>query len=253
MQAHKGGEPDTGDRIHVGCSGWQYSAWRGRFYPEGLPTSRWLAFYCQHFNTVELNNTFYRLPAEATVAEWVKATPSNFVFAVKGSRYITHVRRLIDVAAPIQDFVARIAPMGSKLGPILWQLPPTLLRNDERLKAFLGLLPSGVRHTLEFRHNSWWHDDVYTLLQQHNVALCLIDWPGFRSPVVTTSDFTYLRFHGTETLYGGLYSDESLSWWAQAAATISTRQQTVYAYFNNDANAYAVRNALTFRGLTARS
>jgi len=243
---------DAGQHIHVGCSGWQYPAWRGRFYPVGLPTSRWLDFYCGHFNTVELNSTFYRLPSESVAAEWARETPPGFIFAVKGSRYVTHVRRLNDVAGPVDEFVTRVSPLGAKLGPVLWQLPPTLARDDERLSAFLDILPRSVRHVIEFRHESWWHDEVYARLRAHNVALCLIDWPGHRSPVVATTDFIYLRFHGSESLYGGLYGDDALAWWVQAASTIATQRQTVYAYFNNDANACAVRNALTFRGLTAR-
>jgi len=251
VQASSEESPEP-QRIHVGCSGWQYPAWRGRFYPVGLPTSRWLDFYCGQFNTVELNSTFYRMPSESTAAEWARGTPPEFVVAVKGSRYVTHVRRLNDVAGPVSDFVARISPLGTKLGPVLWQLPPGLARDDERLKRFLEVLPRSARHAVEFRHQSWWHEDVYALLREHAIALCLIDWPGFRSPVVATTDFIYLRFHGSGTLYGGLYGDDSLAWWAEAATTIATNPRTVYAYFNNDANACAVRNALTFRGLTAR-
>jgi uncharacterized protein YecE (DUF72 family) len=193
------------------------------------------------------------MPSESTSVEWAKETPPEFVFAVKGSRYVTHVRRLNDVAGPVAEFIKRISPLGKKLGPVLWQLPPALVRNDERLKAFLDILPKDVRHTIEFRHESWWHKDVYALLKAHDVALCLIDWPGFRSPVVATTDFVYLRFHGSGTLYGGLYGDDSLDWWVQSARKIATKPRTVYAYFNNDANACAVRNALTFRGLTART
>ncbi len=239
----------SGARIRVGCSGWHYDDWRGRFYPAGLARSGWLGFYSGIFDTVELNNTFYRLPSEAAMTRWFDVTGSEFIFAVKGSRYITHVRRLEGVEAAVKEFLERLTALGGKLGPVLWQLPPRMSRDDRRLEAFLRLLPRSPRHVIEFRHASWRNNDVYSMLRNYGVATCLVDAPEFRSPAVATTDFIYVRFHGLESLYSGSYEHERLERWAADITGLSQGVRPVYAYFNNDSNAYAVDNALTLRRL----
>ncbi len=241
------GYSDTG--MHVGCSGWHYDDWRGRVYPAGLARTRWLAYYSGIFDTVELNNTFYRLPGESAVTRWFEATGSDFVFAVKGSRYITHVRRLKDVEPAVQQFIERLSALGNKLGPILWQLPPSMRRDDGRLETFLRLLPRSSRSVIEFRHSSWRNEDIYSLLRGYGVALCLVDMPGFRSAAIATTGFIYVRFHGADSLYSSCYESEQLERWAADIRDLSQGVRPVYAYFNNDVNAYAVDNALTLRRL----
>jgi uncharacterized protein YecE (DUF72 family) len=241
------GYSDAG--IHVGCSGWHYEDWRGRVYPAGLARTRWLAYYSGIFDTVELNNTFYRLPSEPAIARWSEITGSEFVFSVKGSRYITHIRRLEGVEAAVKEFMQRLTTLGSKLGPVLWQLPPRMSRDDRRLETFLRLLPRTPRTVIEFRHVSWRNDDVYSMLRSYGVAACLVDTPDFRSPAIATTDFIYVRFHGVDRLYSGSYEDEQLERWAVNIRELSQGKRPVYAYFNNDVNAYAVDNALTLRRL----
>lgn len=236
-------------RVHVGCSGWHYEHWRGRVYPAGLAKSRWLAHYSGIFDTVELNNTFYRLPGESAITRWFEVTGSEFLFAVKGSRYITHVRRLEGVEAAVNEFMVRLTALGSKLGPVLWQLPPRMSRDDACLEAFLRLLPRSPRSAIEFRHISWRNESTYSMLRSYGVAACLVDTPNFRSPVIATTDFIYVRFHGVDSLYAGSYEHEPLKRWAVDIADLSQGIRPVYAYFNNDANAYAADNALTLRRL----
>ena len=239
----------SGARIRVGCSGWHYDDWRGRVYPAGLARSGWLSYYSGIFDTVELNNTFYRLPGESAITRWFAVTGSEFIFAVKGSRYITHVRRLEGVEAAVREFMERLTPLGSKLGPVLWQLPPRMSRDDTCLEAFLRLLPPSPRNVIEFRHISWRNESIYSMLRAYGVAACLVDTPDFRSPAIATTDFIYVRFHGTGSLYSGNYEREQLERWAVDIRDLSQGVRPVYAYFNNDVNAYAVDNALTLRRL----
>ena len=237
--------------IRIGTSGWNYPHWKGPFYPESLPKSRWLEYYTEHFDTVELNATFYRMPGESTVERWRAAVPSGFVFAVKGSRTVTHVMRLKDAAESATSLCERMSGLGDGLGPILWQLPPSLQRDDKRLEAFISALPDNVRHTIEFRHQSWWHPGIYALLEQHRVAVCLVDVPGFRSPALATTDFVYIRFHGATALYGGSYATAELAEWASALRGTAGPARSIFAYFNNDSDAHAVANAMEFRRLLA--
>jgi uncharacterized protein YecE (DUF72 family) len=231
--------------VRIGCSGWNYDHWRhGVFYPERLPSRRWLEYYAVSFHTVEVNATFYRLPREPAVANWVAQTPADFIFAVKMSRYVTHVRRLRGLAESLALFYARIAPLvGSrKLGPVLWQLPANFRRDDARLAHALEQLPPG-RHCFEFRHESWFAGDVYELLRRHGVALVIGDSPQrpFQA-LELTADWTFLRFHHGHRGRGGNYSERELRAWAERID--GWRQQVdVYAYFNNDWNGYAPRNA----------
>jgi uncharacterized protein YecE (DUF72 family) len=235
--------------IRIGCSGWNYQHWRnGVFYPPRLPPRRWLEFYAGHFDTVEINATFYRLPREEAVAGWVRQTPADFLFAVKMSRYVTHVKRLRDLPPSIELFYGRIRPLlrSPKLGPVLWQLPPGFRRDDERLAEALAHLPRG-RHCFEFRHETWFVEPVYELLRRYGVALVIGDTPQrpFQSHELT-ADWTFIRFHhGTRGRHSN-YSERELEEWAQRIAAWA-RKVDVYAYFNNDRNGYAVRNGRWLR------
>ncbi len=236
-------------RIRIGCSGWNYDHWRnGVFYPPGLPPRCWLEHYAGHFDTVEVNATFYRLPRESAVANWVRETPPDFLFAVKMSRYVTHVRRLRDLPPSIDLFYSRIRPLAEspKLGPVLWQLPPDFRRDDERLAQALELLPSR-RHCFEFRHESWFAEEVYGLLRRYGVALVIGDAPQRPfQPHVLTADWTFIRFHHGRRGRKSNYSERELEEWAQRIETWA-READVFAYFNNDRNGYAVRNGLWLR------
>jgi uncharacterized protein YecE (DUF72 family) len=235
-------------RIRIGCSGWNYAHWRhGVFYPPRLAARNWLRFYAQHFDTVEINTTFYRLPKAAAVARWVDETPDDFLFAVKVSRYITHVKRLNDVAPNLALLYERIAPLlaSSKLGPLLWQLPPTFKRDDDRLAQALEAFPPEQRHAVEFRHESWFTPEVMALLRERNVALVIGDRPqvhAFQTHELT-ADFTFVRFHAGTRGRNGNYSHRELGVWVRRLREWS-READVYAYFNNDWEGYAIENAL---------
>ena len=230
----------------VGCSGWNYDHWRdGVFYPARCPASRWLSYYAERFDTVEVNSTFYRLPRRDAVARWAEQTPDGFVFAVKVSRYLTHVKRLRDVAVHLPLLLERIAPLADarKLGPLLWQLPPTFARDDARLSAELAAFPRDLRHAVELRHDSWFVPATFEVLAEHRVALVVAG-----RPVEPTADFTYVRFHGGVRGRRGNYSDAELVEWADTLRRPAARGD-VYAYFNNDWEGFAPRNASRLREL----
>jgi len=234
--------------VRIGCSGWNYAHWRERVYPKGLPARRWLEYYATLFDTVEVNTTFYRLPARSAVAGWVEQTPKSFLFTVKASRYLTHIKRLTDMESGVARFYERIEPLveSGKLGPVLWQLPANFRRNDERLASALEHVPQG-RHCFEFRHESWFADDVYALLRERGVALVIGDNP--ERPFQThelTADWTFIRFHYGRRGRGGNYSERELEEWRARIAAWRSKVD-VYAYFNNDWEGYAVRNALWLR------
>jgi len=210
-----------------------------------LPKAKWLEFYSRHFTTVELNNSFYRLPSEEAFANWRQSSPANFVFAVKISRFITHVKRLKDSEEPVNTFLGRARILEEKLGPLLYQLPPNMHRDDGRLGSFLSILPPGMKHVLEFRHESWLDEGAFDLLRRYNVGLCVFDMPGLACPLAATADFAYIRFHGSTGLYSSCYSDEELADWARRLVALAADLKAVYIYFNNDAEAFAVRNAMT--------
>jgi uncharacterized protein YecE (DUF72 family) len=238
-----------GHRLRVGCSGWNYPHWRGRLYPAGLPERRWLEHYAGLFDTVEVNATFYRLPARAAVERWVELTPAGFVFAVKASRYLTHVKRLRDLGPGVERLFERIEPLqaGGKLGPVLWQLPPNMPRDDERLADALRRLPAG-EHAFEFRHESWLVPGVFSVLREHRAALAVgDDRRRPRQPLVATAPFAYVRFHHGRRGRRGNYSRAELEGWAERLAGLRVRR--VHAYFNNDWEGFAPRNALELRRL----
>lgn len=238
-------------KYYVGCSGWHYEHWRGLYYPQDLPRPEWLSFYAGQFDTVELNNSFYRVPSEKAFAAWREGTPEDFVFAVKMSRFVTHVKRLKNLGSAVEDFLARASALGGKLGPVLYQLPPSMKRNDEVLQSFLSSLPARHMHTIEFRHESWIDEAVFGILRRHNVALCVFDMPGVSCPLVATADFAYVRFHGSERLYSSCYSEKELARWARGIARLGQDLKAAYIYFNNDAMAFAVDNAMSLRRLLA--
>jgi uncharacterized protein YecE (DUF72 family) len=245
MPEDRGG---VGPAVRIGCSGWNYDHWRnGVFYPPRCPARLWLEYYARHFDTVEVNSTFYRLPRPSAVARWVQQSPRDFLFAVKVSRYLTHVKRLQEPGLHLPLLLARIEPLlrSPKLGPLLWQLPPTFRRDDERLAAALDAAPRDLRHAIEFRHASWFADDVTALLRERNVALVIADRPEIRSFQTheLTADFTFVRFHsGTRGLRGN-YGEAELDEWAGGIRGWA-RDLDVYAYFNNDWEGFAIRNAL---------
>jgi uncharacterized protein YecE (DUF72 family) len=229
----------------IGCSGWNYRDWRGTFYPPGLPPARWLEHYATRFDTVEVNSTFYRLASRSAVAAWVTATPPEFLFSVKASRFLTHMKRLTDMETGVGRFYERIEPLvdAGKLGAVLWQLPERFHRDDDRLASALERLPPG-RHTFEFRHPSWFAQPIYDLLREHGAALTLAHSPvrPFQACKLT-STWTFLRFHHGERGRGGNYSRNELEQWAGHIIDLR-REVEVLAYFNNDWKGYAVRNAL---------
>ena len=236
--------------VRIGCSGWNYPHWRERVYPKGLPARRWLAHYAELFDTVEVNNTFYRLPKRDSVAGWVEESPPDFLFAVKASRFLTHMKRLTDMGQGVGRFYERIEPLlrSPKMGPVLWQLPENFHRDDKRLGSALARLPAG-RHCFEFRHASWFVDEVYGLLREHDVALVIGDHP--RRPFQThelTADWTFVRFHHGSRGRGGNYSERELEEWAARIAGWRERVE-VFAYFNNDWMGYAVKNGLRLKEL----
>jgi uncharacterized protein YecE (DUF72 family) len=242
---------DSGARAHalrIGCSGWNYPHWRnGVFYPPRLPARRWLQHYAGCFDTVELNTTFYRLPGRDAVQRWVDETPDGFVFAVKVSRYLTHIRRLVDVPGHLPLLYERIEPLrrSPKLGPLLWQLPPTFKVDPGRLRSVLEQLPGDERHAFEFRHPSWFTDDTLTLLREHNVALVIADRPevhAFQTHELT-ADFTFVRFHAGGRGRNGNYSATELGGWAERLSAW-LREVDVFGYFNNDWEGFAPANAL---------
>jgi uncharacterized protein YecE (DUF72 family) len=229
----------------VGTSGWHYDDWRSRFYPEKLPKSRWLDFYASHYPTVELNNTFYRLPSEKAIANWYDSSPPNFIFSVKVSRFITHIKKLADTGEAVSKFMSEIFALKEKLGPLLYQLPPGMHRNDDVLIRFLRGLHSGYRHVIEFRHESWLTEEVFDILRKHNTGLCVFDMPNLSCPLVATVDFAYIRFHGRDSLYSSCYTDDVLSEWASRITNLTPDLESVYIYFNNDVAGYALDNAVT--------
>jgi len=231
--------------VRIGCSGWNYAHWRELIYPKGLPQIRWLEYYATLFDTVEINTTFYRLPNRAAVAGWVQRSPPGFLFAVKASRYLTHLKRLTELEPGLSRFYERINPLlrSPKMGPVLWQLPGNFHRNDERLSAALAQLPPG-RHCFEFRHESWFAPEVYDLLRGHGVALVIGDTPTRRFQThELTAEWTFIRFHWGSRGRRGNYSEGELAEWQERIDAWRERVE-VYAYFNNDWEGFAVKNGL---------
>ena len=235
--------------IRIGTSGWSYPHWREVFYPSDLPAAEWFAYYARHFDTVEINNTFYQLPAAETFRMWRAQAPASFVFAVKANRYLTHMKKLKDAAAPLERFLERARLLGDTLGPILYQLPPRWRCNLERLAQFIDLLPPELCHVFEFRDESWFCEATFALLKERGMNFCIFDMPDFPCPRQVTGPVVYVRFHGTAERYGGCYSREMLKPWADAIRGWQRAGHRVFAYFNNDVSGYAVQNAKELREL----
>ncbi len=235
--------------VLVGTSGWSYAHWRKIFYPESMPSTRWLTYYVRYFDTVEINNSFYNLPQVSTFAKWRSDVPKNFVFAVKANRFITHMKKLKNVEDAVDVFLKRVAVLKSNLGPILFQLPPSLKLDPQRLDDFLAMLPRRRRYAVEFRHSSWLDDTAIEILTKHKAAFCIHDLFDVSCPHYVTSSFAYFRFHGFNEKYGGTYPKRILRDCAEKMASMVTRGIDVYAYFNNDAFGYALKDANTLRKL----
>lgn len=238
--------------VRVGTSGWVYPHFRGVLYPAGLPGSRWLSFYARVFGAVEVNGTFYRLPTEAAVDAWREAVPAGFVFAVKGSRFLTHMKRLTDTGQGLDRFFGPVLRLGPRLGPVLWQLPPQMTRPDpERLDRFLAAMPPGVRCAVEFRSEGWYHEEVVDVLRRHRAAFVehdLVDRPVPR----VTGGMRYLRFHGRTGRYGGRYGRARLRPVADELRAWAHGPRVAFAFFNNDLRGHAVRDALDLAALLGR-
>lgn len=230
--------------LRIGCSGFLYDHWRKNFYPEDLSKNYWLEYYSKHISTVELNVTFYKLPDRETFSKWYLSTPEGFVFSLKGSRFITHIKKVKDCAEPVEAFFSRALLLKEKLGVILWQFPPSLALDLERLKDFIELLePYEMKNTFEFRNKTWINKKVVDLLKKKNVALCMADWPDFLDKLPLTANFVYIRRHGQEGSYATEYSKELLNKDAKRIKAYLKQKKDVFIYFNNDAFGYAPRNA----------
>ena len=235
--------------VHIGTSGWNYDHWKEVFYPSDLSSDRWLRFYAERFHSVEINNSFYNLPEKKTFEKWREGTPEDFVFSVKASRYITHMKKLKEPDDAVKRFLDRAAALGEKLGPLLFQLPPRWRCNPERLDSFLELQPTEYRYSFEFRDESWLREEVYDILRNHDAALCIYHLSGFMSPRELTTDFAYIRLHGPGRAYEGRYDTQSLAGWAGALSAWSRQGISVYCYFDNDQSGYAVQNALRLQSM----
>jgi len=242
-------------QVRVGCSGWQYGHWRGDFYPTALPQSRWFGYYADVFDTVEINNSFYRLPAAATFDKWRDQAPAGFLYTTKASRFLTHMKKLKDPADPLLRFFGHARELGPTLGAVLYQLPPKFGINLERLAVFLEAIPVAARqaglgrraHVIEFRDPSWYDDRVFTLLERHQVAMCLHDMQGSATERVVVGPVVYVRFHFGTSKYGGRYDDQRLDDWAAWLAAQARQGLNVFAYFNNDTGGHAPRDACRLR------
>jgi uncharacterized protein YecE (DUF72 family) len=234
-------------KIHIGCSGWNYKHWRGRFYPKEVAQDQWFEIYASVFNTVEINNTFYHLPEARTFKAWRAQAPDGFLYAVKANRFITHMKKLKGVKAPLRKFLDRARLLREHLGPILYQLPPRWRLNRERLESFLDLLPEDLLHVLEFRDPSWLAPEVFQSLEEREVSFCAHDMPGVGSssgtPRQAIGPIAYVRFHGVGRKYSGGYPEPTLRSWDRWMKQQAHMGKDVYAYFNNDAEAHAVRDA----------
>jgi uncharacterized protein YecE (DUF72 family) len=238
----------TSHGLRVGCSGWQYKHWRGDFYPADVPASRWLEHYASHFDTVEINNSFYRLPEAHSFEVWRQRVPPGFLYAVKASRYITHMKKLKDSREPIALLFSRVTRLDAALGPVLYQLPPRWPLNLERFRAFLRTLPPRLTHVVEFRDPTWYVEAVFDELNACGVSMCLHDMEGAATGLRLVGPAVYLRFHGP-VKYSGRYSSKRLAATAAWCAERSSEGIPVFAYFNNDVGGHAPRDAIRFRQL----
>ncbi len=237
------------ESVRIGTSGWHYKHWVGTFYPERMRPVNMLAYYQTYFDSVELNNSFYQLPERPALELWRDSTPSNFRFAVKGSRFLTHMKKLKDASVGLTRFLDAVEVLGEKLGPILFQLPPNWEIDLARLDSFLALLPAYHRYAFEFRNSTWEQPATYELLARHNIAHCAFDLAGYQSPIRLTADFAYVRLHGPGGKYQGSYSHEALTVWADRIRAWLNELTSVYIFFDNDDSGFAARDALRLKQL----
>lgn len=237
------------NKYYIGTSGWFYKHWQSIFYPHELKQIDWLAYYAEHLKSVEINATFYRLPFKSVITGWARRSPAEFRFVIKGSRSITHNRKLKNVNDTLEAFLTRINLIKDKVLCILWQLPPSLKLDLDLLEQFLCQLPPNFRYAFEFRHPSWIEDKTFNMLAQYKMAYCTISAPGLPCNLTTTTDFAYIRFHGINGWYNYNYTEEDLLWWRDKISIIEDKVEKVFVYFNNDHEAYAVRNALRIKEL----
>ena len=239
-------------QIHVGCSGWVYRHWRGLFYPEGLPQKRWFERYAEEFDTVEINASFYRLPLASTFEGWRNKAPPGFRYAVKVNRFITHMKKLLDCAEAADQFIALARPLGETLGPLLYQLPPSLKLDLARLENFLQRLPRDLHHVFEFRNPAWYVPELYALLDRYGASFCVHDMPGSKTERIAVGGTAYVRFHGGEGKYWGRYSDEGLLSWTDWIVEQSRQGRSVWCYFNNDIHGHAIEDARTLKSMVGQ-
>jgi uncharacterized protein YecE (DUF72 family) len=236
-------------QIHVGCSGWVYKHWRGILYPEGFPQRRWFELYAQEFDTVEINASFYRLPLASTFEGWRNKAPPGFRYAVKVNRFITHMKKLLDCEEAVDQFIALARPLGHTLGPLLYQLPPSLKVDLARLERFLERLPQDLAHVFEFRNKSWYVPATWELLDRYGASFCVHDMPGSASERIAVGPAAYVRFHGGEGKYWGRYSDEGLLSWTDWIVDQARSGRSVWCYFNNDMHGHAIHDARTLKSM----
>lgn len=240
----------AGTSILIGTSGWHYKHWLGTFYPAGANVKKQFEFYTQHFNTVEINNSFYKLPPREVFEGWYTNSPRKFLFVIKANRFITHNLKLLRPKEPLARLFNSILALKEKLGPILFQLPPKWKVNVERLKEFLEALPAAHDYVFEFRNETWYTEEVYKLLQHHNCAFCIYELGGHISPIKITANFVYVRLHGpSENKYQGSYSKSDLKKWAKRCIEWQNPKKRVYVYFDNDQEGYAAHNAVTLKNM----
>ncbi|MFC1485365.1 DUF72 domain-containing protein [bacterium] len=230
--------------LYIGTSGWCYQHWKNVFYPRDINSKDFLKYYAEYFATVEINNSFYKMPTQEVLKEWLNTVPKNFKFSVKASRYITHMKKLKDPSESLVNLFKAIKVLDDKLGPILFQLPPRWRCNLQRLDSFCKLLPKSYKYVFEFRDTSWFNIEVYDLLKEHNIALCIYNLNDYVSPLEVTADFIYVRLHGPGDAYKGKYNYESLRSWAEIICKWNKSGKEVSCYFNNDELGYAAQNAL---------
>ena len=239
-------------RIHIGCSGWVYKHWRGLFYPEGLPQKRWFEHDADEFDTVEINNSFYRLPRGDTFEKWRKQAPPGFCYAVKANRYLTQAKKLKECEEPLERMMTAVRCLGDRLGPMLYQLPPSMKINLERLETFLRIIPKDVTNVFEFRNKDWYVPETYALLDRYGASFCVHDMPGSASERVAVGPIAYVRFHGGEGKYWGRYSDEGLLSWTDWIVDQASQDRSVWCYFNNDIHGHAIEDARTLKSMVGQ-
>jgi uncharacterized protein YecE (DUF72 family) len=239
----------TPAEIRIGCSGWVYKHWRGLFYPEGLPQTRWFARYAEEFDTVEINNSFYHLPKPATFEKWRDQTPPGFCYAVKANRYLTQAKKLKDCEEPLERMMSAVRHIGDRLGPMLYQLPPRMKINLERLENFLEILPRDVTSVFEFRDRSWYVDETYQMLDRHGAGFVVHDMARSKTDRIAVGPAVYVRFHGGVGKYWGRYSDERLLSWTDWLTEQARQGRTCWCYFNNDIQGHAIEDARTLKSM----